>query len=411
MQVLRNALFIAYGNANFTRSAFLKHAKSFEDADDQTATAGVSTDARRLDEVRNAEAEVRHDGATGAEPAAADARGRRDMQGRVCVVTGGNQGIGRAAATAMAQRGATVHIVCRNEARGAAAASEIAAQTGNDQVFLQLCDLSSLSQVHSPRGLTILVWPFPPFYLKRAFPALPSRQLCDLSSLSQVRSLADRLAELNTPIHVLVNNAGVMEHEKKTSPDGFELNFAVNVLGTFVLTEALLPLLQRAASESKVITVATGGILTQPLSTDLQMEDTKFDGTDAYARNKRVQVALTEKWAELYGVQPGVGFYSMHPGWVDTAVLQTSMPGFYNTSKASLRRPDEFKTSLRRPEEGADTIAWLASQPESKLVNGGFYFDRRVASKHLPFAGTEYKKEVVDEIYTKLKELAKITKE
>ncbi|CAI5944052.1 unnamed protein product [Closterium sp. NIES-65] len=257
MQVLRNALFIAYGNANFTRSAFLKHAKSFEDADDQTATAGVSTDARRLDEVRNAEAEVRHDGATGAEPAAADARGRRDMQGRVCVVTGGNQGIGRAAATAMAQRGATVHIVCRNEARGAAAASEIAAQTGNDQVFLQLCDLSSLSQV---------------------------------------RSLADRLAELNTPIHVLVNNAGVMEHEKKTSPDGFELNFAVNVLGTFVLTEALLPLLQRAASESKVITVATGGILTQPLSTDLQMEDTKFDGTDAYARNKRVQIqGLAEK--------------------------------------------------------------------------------------------------------------------
>ncbi|CAI7764810.1 unnamed protein product [Closterium sp. NIES-54] len=132
------------------------------------------------------------------------------------------------------------------------------------------------------------------------------------------------------------------------------------------------------------------------------MENTKFDGTDAYARNKRVQVALTEKWAELYGVQPGgVGFYSMHPGWVDTAVLQTSMPGFYNT----------FKASLRRPEEGADTIVWLASQPESKLVNGGFYFDRQVASKHLPFAGTEYKKEVVDEIYSKLKELAKITKE
>ncbi|CAI5462242.1 unnamed protein product [Closterium sp. Yama58-4] len=362
MQVLRNALFLAYGNANFTRSAFLKHAKSFEDADNQAATAGVTSDARRPDEARNAEAEVRHGGAAAAEPVPADARGRRDMQGRVCVVTGGNQGIGRAAATAMAQRGATVHIVCRNEARGAAAATEIAAQTGNDQVFLQLCDLSSLAQV---------------------------------------RSLADRLAGLDTPIHVLVNNAGIMEHEKKMSPDGFELNFAVNVLGTFVLTEALLPLLQRAAPEAKVITVATGGILTQPLSTDLQMEETKFDGTDAYARNKRVQVALTEKWAELYGVQPGIEFYSMHPGWVDTAVLQTSMPGFYNT----------FKSSLRRPEEGADTIVWLASQPNSKLVNGAFYFDRQVASKHLPFAGTEYKRETVDEIYTKLKELAKTAKE
>ncbi|GJP44505.1 hypothetical protein CLOM_g3898 [Closterium sp. NIES-68] len=343
MQVLRNALFLAYGNANFTRSAFLKRAKSFEDADEKAAESA---------------------GAVAPEPAAAaDARRQRDMEGRVCVVTGGNQGIGRAAATAMAQRGATVHIVCRNEARGAAAASEIAAQTGNDQVFLQVCDLSSLAQI---------------------------------------RALVTRLVSLDSPVHVLVNNAGVMEHERKTSPDGFELNFAVNVLGTFVLTEALLPLLQRAAPEAKVITVATGGILTQPLSTDLQMENANFDGTDAYARNKRVQVALTEKWAELYGVQAGgVGFYSMHPGWVDTAVLQTSMPGFYNT----------FKTSLRKPEEGADTIVWLARQPESKLVNGSFYFDRQVASKHLPLAGTEHKKEDVDEIYTKLKHLAEVSTE
>ncbi|CAI7764807.1 unnamed protein product [Closterium sp. NIES-54] len=98
MQVLRNALFLAYGNANFTRSAFLKHAKSFEDADDHAATVGVTSDAR------HAEAEARHGGAAAAEPAATDAGGRRDMQGRVCVVTGGNQGIGRAAATAMAQR-------------------------------------------------------------------------------------------------------------------------------------------------------------------------------------------------------------------------------------------------------------------------------------------------------------------
>lgn len=114
----------------------------------------------------------------------------------------------------------------------------------------------------------------------------------------------------------------------------FEMNFAVNVLGTFVLTESLLPALRKAGPEAKVITVATGGVLTQPLSSDLQMEK-KFDGTQAYARNKRVQLAVTEKWEELYGKD--IGFYSMHPGWVDTTTLKNSMPGFYNTSVSLLK--------------------------------------------------------------------------
>eukprot|EP00475_Leptophrys_vorax_P010892 TRINITY_DN17453_c0_g1_i1.p1 TRINITY_DN17453_c0_g1~~TRINITY_DN17453_c0_g1_i1.p1 ORF type:complete len:294 (-),score=-5.49 TRINITY_DN17453_c0_g1_i1:99-941(-) len=280
------------------------------------------------------------------------------MAGRVCVVTGANQGIGRAAATAMAKRGATVHLVCRSESRGAEAAREIAKETGNDQVFLQVCDMSSMGAI---------------------------------------RSLVERLTALSSPVHVLVNNAGVMEHERKESADGYELNFAVNVLGTFLLTEALLPLLQRAAQDGRVITVSSGGMLSQPLSDDVEMSKGRYEGTEAYARNKRLQVALTEHWARVYGPS-GVGFYSMHPGWADTTAVRVSMPGFHST----------FKNSLRSPEEGADTIAWLARQPNSALEQGAFYCDRQSVTKHLPLAWTEYKDADVEAIYGRLRAMAKL---
>lgn len=349
MQVVRNALFLAYGSSSFTRAAYLKRAKNFEaeDAAEEEGSGAAAADAAA---------------AAAAAPAsrAQVSAPRQDLSGRVCVVTGANQGIGRATATAMAQRGATVHLLCRSESRGASAALEISQQTGN-------------SNVHA--------------------------HVCDLASMGAIRAVADELKRRDEPVHVLVNNAGVMEHQRSESTDGFELNFAVNVLGTFLLTEALLPLLQRGAPESRVVTVATGGILTQPLSNDLQMDRVKFDGTEAYARNKRVQTALTEKWSSMYGSGPrGVGFYCMHPGWVDTTVLQTSMPAFHAN----------FKSSLRSPSEGADTIVWLARQPRSKLKEGGFYFDRQSVTKHLPLAWTEYTAPAVDEIYDKLKQMAKL---
>ncbi|XP_073147844.1 uncharacterized protein [Henckelia pumila] len=98
----------------------------------------------------------------------------------------------------------------------------------------------------------------------------------------------------------------------------------------------------------------------------------KSNGLEQYARNKRVQVELTEKWAEKYK-DKGIGFYSMHPGWADTPGVATSLPNF---SKV-------FSENMRTMEEGADRTVWLALQPKEKLVSGSFYFDRAEAPKHL----------------------------
>ncbi|CAM6122827.1 unnamed protein product [Calypogeia fissa] len=300
IEAYRAAAFLSYGSLNFTRSAFLKHAKKFNEGETQT-----------------------------------------DMTGKNCIITGANQGIGYATAEALASRGANVYLVCRSQAKGEKALSDIKAKTDNQNVSLEVCDLSSMQQI---------------------------------------KDLASKYASTDQPLHVLVNNAGLMENERVTTAEGLEMNFAVNVAGVYALTELLIPALEKAAPEARVITVSSGGMYTQPLSTYLQYEDQKkMDGTSQYARNKRVQVAMAEHWTEVYGPK-GIGFYTMHPGWADTAALAQSMPGFRDRTKGLLRTVDQ----------GADTIVWLAQQSNSQLQPAGFYFDRVNSSKHLAGFQTSY---------------------
>ncbi|KAB1220474.1 Dehydrogenase/reductase SDR family member 12 [Morella rubra] len=161
------------------------------------------------------------------------------------------------------------------------------------------------------------------------------------------------------------------------------------------MTELMLPLLEKAAPDARVITVSSGGMYTAPLTKDLQFGDSNFNGVEQYSQNKRVQVALTEKWAEMYK-NKGIGFYSMHPGWAETPGVATSLPGF---SKA-------LSGKLRTSEEGADTVVWLALQPKEKLAPGAFYFDRAEAAKHLPFAATGGSHVVIDSIVDNLRSMS-----
>lgn len=277
------------------------------------------------------------------------------MDGKNCMVTGSNSGIGYATAEGLASRGATVYMVCRSVEKGEAAVSAIQAKTGNPNIHLEVCDLSSISEV---------------------------------------KAFASRFSSQDKPLHVLVNNAGLVEHDRVITSEGLELNFAVNVAATYTLTESMLPLLEKAAPEARVITVSSGGMYTSPLTKDLQFSETNFDGTAQYARNKRVQVALTEKWAEMYSSK-GVGFYSMHPGWASTPGVANSLPGF----------SEKLSGKLRTKEEGADTVVWLALQPKDKLVSGAFYFDRTEAPKHLALAGTAKSHAVIDTIIDSLRSL------
>lgn len=240
-------------------------------------------------------------------------------------------------------------MVCRNPERGAAAVEAIIKQSKNSNVHLKVCDVSSLSSI---------------------------------------QSLADDLKASKTPIHILVNNAGVMVHDKVISADGMEVNFATNTLGPLALTRALEDLLLLGStssnSSSRVIFVSSGGMLTENLVIDdLQCEKmSKFDGLIQYARDKRRQVAITEALAAEYK-QSGknISVYAMHPGWTETDGVKTSIPGFYST----------FKNKLRNLQQGADTIVWLCLEDEEKLKPGELYLDRQLQSKHLSLAwGSRY---------------------
>jgi NAD(P)-dependent dehydrogenase (short-subunit alcohol dehydrogenase family) len=255
-----------------------------------------------------------------------------DMTGQVCLITGPSSGLGRATAEGLAELGATVYMLVRNEGKAQWARDGIIRRTGNEDVYLEIVDLSSLTSV---------------------------------------RDFADRFLDKER-LDVLINNAGVLLSERELSVDGIELSFATNVLGPFLLTTLLIPFL-KASAPSRVINVSSGGMYAQRLDVgDLQFERKAFNGVIAYAQAKRAQVILTELWAEkLAGT--GITVNAMHPGWADTPGVRTSIPTFHRLAKKG----------LRTPEQGADTIIWLAVAESVAGTTGRFWFDRRERGTHL----------------------------
>lgn len=251
---------------------------------------------------------------------------RIGMDGRTVLVTGATGGIGRAAALALAGLGARIVAIGRNEEKLAAMRRDIEAVGGSVRV-----------------------------------------ERADLSLVADVRALADRLLADGDRIHVLVNNVGVLLPERRETPEGFETTFATNLLGQFVLTEALVPLLEGTEDDpGRVVTVSSGGMYAVPLEVDRLESREDYRGALAYARTKRAQVVLAEEWADRLADRHIVS-NAMHPGWADTAGVDASLPLFH-----TLTAP-----VLRTPEQGADTIVWLAADPEAARHTGLFWHDRR----------------------------------
>jgi len=259
-----------------------------------------------------------------------------DCKDQRFMITGANSGIGKCIATEIARRGGTIHMVCRNPTTAEEAKNEIITETNNQNIHLHLLDMSKSQDVHD---------------------------------------FSKNFVENNEHLNVLINNAGCMINTRETTDNGLEKNFATNTLAAYILTENLLPLLKRT-NDSRVVTVTSGGMLVQKLDPkNLQSENVnKFDGTMAYAQNKRQQVIITEQWAMKH---PEIHFSCMHPGWADTPAVRSSMPEFHA----------KMEGKLRTPLEGADTAIWLAIKqnlPENS--SGEFFQDRTVVSKHLPLA-------------------------
>jgi dehydrogenase/reductase SDR family protein 12 len=270
------------------------------------------------------------------------------MKGRVALVTGATSGIGLATATALAGLGADVHLVGRDPGRGATALDAV----------------------------------------ETAGPGQAQLHLVDLSDPSAVVAFGRRLCDSTARLDALVHNAGALTRSYQNTVDGVERTLATHVLGPYLLTAALAPLLfspvpdpdDAAGAPATIVMVSSGGMYSQRFDLgSLEAGPDEYDGVVAYARAKRAQLVLADAWAPR-SPPAEVASYAMHPGWVDTPGLTEGLPRF-----RTLVRP-----LLRTPAEGADTAVWLAAGGPTLAaraagttpMTSGFFHDRRLRSNH-----------------------------
>lgn len=253
------------------------------------------------------------------------------LAGSTVMVTGANSGIGKAIAAGVAELGGTVLLTVRDPARGESARTDILEAAPGADVQVERCDVSDLAGV-------------------RAFAA----------------DLVSRVPRLDAVIH----NAGVMPPQRSRTEEGHELSLATHVLGPLLLTELLLSALVESP-DPRVVLMSSGGMYTQKLPVDdIEYRTGKYRPAVAYARSKRIQVALTPLLAHRWAAQ-SVMVAAMHPGWADTPGVATSLPAF-----RTVTRP-----VLRTAEQAADTAVWLtASSPTPP--SGEFWHDRAVRPTH-----------------------------
>lgn len=189
---------------------------------------------------------------------------------------------------------------------------------------------------------------------------------CDLSSLTDIRRAAAEYKLRFDRLDVMLNNAGAIHHKRVLSKDGYEMTFAVNHLAYFLLTQELLDLL-KTSSPSRIVNVASQAARGGPIDlADLQNE--KVSGLTAYSRSKRENLLFTFELARrLEGT--GVTVNAVHPGPIASGfALNAGWMGW------AWRLASPF---LLTPEQGAETLIWLASAPELSQTSGKYFFKKR----------------------------------
>jgi NAD(P)-dependent dehydrogenase (short-subunit alcohol dehydrogenase family) len=245
------------------------------------------------------------------------------IENKRVVVTGATSGIGKEVAIGLASLGAHLVLAGRDRSRGDEVAAAINAKTGAER--------AAVMEV-------------------------------DTSDQRSIRAFAGAYRDTYGPLDVLVNNAGVLLADRKTSVDDIELTFATNVLGYYLVTAELLDALG-AGAPSRVVNVASTFAGDLDLD-DLQFERRLYDGMAAYAQSKACDRMLT--WAFARRLQAGsVTVNAMAPG----LVLGTSL---YRHLPPEAKRGLEQYGS-RSVSEGAETAVWLASSPELNGVTGRFF--------------------------------------
>jgi len=251
--------------------------------------------------------------------------GSRQMDGRVCVVTGATSGIGYVTARELARQGATVTVVGRNRDRTARCVAQIRQETGSEAV-------DSL--------------------------------LADLSSMTQVRALAEAVKARHTRLDVLVNNAGAIFLTRHTTVDGYEMTFALNHLAPFLLTNLLLDRLKASVPARIVTTASVAHTGAKIAFDDPNFQHSFYNAWSAYSQSKLANIMFTYELARrLEGT--GVTANAFHPGVVASGFAHN---GPLLSVAMTLARP-----MMVSAEEGAKTAIYVASSPAVEGVTGQYF--------------------------------------
>ena len=254
------------------------------------------------------------------------------MQGKICLITGGTNGIGKRTAQVLAGMGATVVIAGRNATKTTQVVKEIRANSGNPNV-------DSL--------------------------------LGDLSSQREVRHLADEFKRKYQHLHVLLNNAGGFFMRRQLSGDGIEMTFALNHLASFLLTDLLLDTI-KASAPARIINVSSGAHTSGKIEFDNLQGEREY-GPRAYDNSKLANILFTMELARrLEGT--GVTVNALHPGFVATGFAKNN--GKVIAALVSIITP----LVARSPAKGAQTSIYLASSPSVEGITGKYFYDSRETS-------------------------------
>ena len=256
------------------------------------------------------------------------------VKGKHMIITGASAGLGYVTARELARRGAELTLVMRDKIKAQRTVEELQLETGNTQIRYELADLSLMSDVDK---------------------------------------LIARLKKSGRAIDVLINNAGALFNPRGETAEGLEQSYALLLLSPCRLTEGLKPLLIKAESP-RVINIVSGGMYSQKLDVDtlLNENEENYSGSAAYAKEKRALMVLTQEWARDWA-NDGIVVNAMHPGWADTPGVQDALPLFRKITRSA----------LRTPEQGADTIVWMAVATEAAQATGKLFLDRQLRPTHL----------------------------
>jgi NAD(P)-dependent dehydrogenase (short-subunit alcohol dehydrogenase family) len=255
-----------------------------------------------------------------------------NMNGKICLVTGGTNGIGKSTAQELARMGATVIIVGRNAQKTSRVVKEIRASSGNPRV---------------------------------------GSMLADLSSQQEVRQLAHEFKRKYPRLHVLINNAGGFFMRRQLRWNGIEMTFALNHLASFLLTNLLLDTL-KASAPARIINVSSNAHTSGKIEFDNLQGEREYSPR-AYDNSKLANILFTMELARrLEGT--GVTVNALHPGFVSTGFAKNN--GKVIAALVSIFAP----LVARSPAKGAETSIYLASSPSVEGITGKYFYDSHVIS-------------------------------